>query len=117
MIYLTKPAGDSEMFKVDDKTFYFIKETVKRRSIGFKDPLAIAKSNYKMLNMINNFNKKYNDLDEIIEKYIECIKNCIIILSKDHGISANIIFGTFDLKSLGIDPEEFGVDEFREYED
>ncbi len=115
MYFTVKPNEDCQSFVVDGKTFYCKNEEkrIKRRSNQYKDPLFIAKNTYKELNMIEQFKTKYNDLDSLIERYLNCIETCIYVLQKDYGIQAKVIFENFDLVNLGLKPEDFGVENYK----
>ncbi|ELA42606.1 uncharacterized protein VICG_00358 [Vittaforma corneae ATCC 50505] len=104
--------------KVDGKIFYGPRQQsseknagVKRRySDQFKDPLFTAKDTYRKLNMIKQFKIKYKDIGLITKRYIDCIENCICILEKEFSIVPRTVFQSFDLKQLGINPDDFGVE-------
>jgi hypothetical protein len=101
---------------VDGRVFFYLKpiesnlKTSKRRySDQFKDSLFLAKDTNKKLKMIKQFNLKYKDMIQKTEKYISCIEEAIWILKKEFQIEPSVIFQGFDLKSLGFNPEDYGV--------
>ena len=129
-MYSTKiPEEDASKYKkieIDNKVFYFLKpdeqenKTPKRRyNEQFKDGLFLAKETYKKLNMIKKFNLKYKDIIQQTDKYISCIEEAIWILKKDYSIEPLTIFQSFNLKHLGFNPEDYGVNEdvFEDYDE
>lgn len=103
---------------VDDKVFYYLKpeESIsklpkKRYSDQFKDSLFIAKDTYKKLKIIKQFSCKYKDISQQTEKYISCIEEAIWMLKKDFLIEPSTIFNSFNLKNLGFNPEDYGIEE------
>lgn len=104
--------------EVDGRVFYGLRQQnsekkpgVKRRySDQFKDPLFIAKDTYRKLNMIKQFKRKYKGIEAATKEYTNCIENCICILKKEFSIEPRTIFQSFDLKHLGISPDDFGVE-------
>lgn len=120
MFFSQIPENENEekysSIQIDGHKFYFEKPEDKkpvqkrRHSDQFKDPLFVSKDTYRKLNMLKQFREKYKDINHETEKYISCIEKCILILKKEFLIDPVAIFKAFDLTSLGIVPEDFGVD-------
>lgn len=109
---------DFKKIVIENRVFYCLKpvdpssKIIKRRySDQFKDALFIAKDTYRKLKMIQQFNLKYRDITKQTEKYISCVEEAICVLKGDFSIDPKAIFKSFNLKSLGINPEDYGIDE------
>ncbi|KAM0679811.1 hypothetical protein GINT2_001983 [Glugoides intestinalis] len=105
------------VIQIDEHKFYFEKPVEKKQvqkrrySDQFKDPLFVSKDTYRKLNMLKQFREKYKDINIETDKYILCIGKCILILKKEFFIDPVTIFKAFDLTSLGIIPEDFGIED------
>lgn len=121
-MYLTKTdaienISEYDTIKVDDKTFYCKKEvptdirnTKKRYSDQFKDPLFKIKDNYRKLHMLKQFFDK-NNLEELTEKYRGAIVDCTEILHKEFNVELSVIYRHFNLEKYGFDPGDFGIND------
>lgn len=124
MFLASIPEGSSENYsriEIDGRTFYYKKDstpprTVTRRrySDNFKDPLFISKDTNRKLNMLFQFSKKYRDIDSATEKYVRCIEECIDVLNREFAIPPSVVFQAFDLRRLGLKPEDYGIEEREE---
>nr|AGE96619.1 hypothetical protein ECU09_1020 [Encephalitozoon cuniculi] len=98
---------------VDGRMFYKLgeskKKTVRRRySDQFKNPLFIQKDVNRKLRMMRQFREKHGDLEEEIERWKDCISECISILHSQHSVHPAEIFKAFSLGKWGFDIEEYG---------
>jgi len=121
-MYFSKiPEGDSDQdfytIAVDDRVFYAprpmqaeAKSPPRRRlSDQYRDSSFIAKDTFRKLNMIKTYRMKHRNIEEVTERHIKCIEECILVLKNEFDIEAKTIFQAFDLIQLGIRPEDFGV--------
>lgn len=102
---------------VGNKTFYKLKrkDTVvgssrkRRYSDQFKNPVFIQKDINRKLKMIKKFKENNGDLEELIERWKECISECISMLKNEHDVSPLTIFKSFNLRKHGFDIHEHGI--------
>ncbi|KAM0673535.1 hypothetical protein GVAV_002910 [Gurleya vavrai] len=57
--------------------------------------------------MIENFYLKNKDIEEVTEKYKECIEKCIEILKGQYLLPAREMFKIFKLREYGFKLEDF----------
>ncbi|AFM98996.1 putative double-strand recombination repair-like protein [Encephalitozoon hellem] len=116
MYTASKPENpeDYRELQIDGKTFYKLKGDVqkvtrrRRYSDQFKDPLFIQKDINRKLRMMRQFRETHGDLESVIERWKECISECISILCNQYSIPPLEIFKAFPLKKWGFDIEDYG---------
>lgn len=94
---------------VDGKVFFCTKEETPRRRFSnpTNDPLFKEKNTCKELRMIKQFRMKYKNLDQIKDKYVEVIQNCMEILHREVEVEYKTMFEAFELEDLGITKEDY----------
>ncbi|ADM12229.1 uncharacterized protein Eint_091000 [Encephalitozoon intestinalis ATCC 50506] len=105
---------DYRELHVDGRVFYKLKgkkqEAVRKRrySDQFKDPLFIQKDTNRKLRMMKQFRETHGDLESVIERWKDCVSECISILHTQYNIHPVEIFRAFSLRKWGFDIEEYG---------
>lgn len=119
-MYTTEPPESPDRYQelhIDGNVFYKMKKTgectepVRRRrySDQFKDPLFIQKDISRKLRMMKQFRESHGNLEELIERWKDCIFECVSILQSKYDMPPAAIFKMFNLKRHGFDPLDYGV--------
>lgn len=116
-----RPAGpgDYQEIYVDGRVFYKVCKpnqkagTIRRRrySDQFKDPAFVQKDINRKLRMIKQFREAHGDLEAVIQRWKDCVSECISILSTQYGIHPAQVFRAFPLGKWGFDIEDYGGSE------
>ncbi|TBT97970.1 putative double-strand recombination repair protein [Hamiltosporidium magnivora] len=124
MVFITEIKEDEkenyEEIIVDTIKFYKRKEITepskrkksitkpKRYSDQFKTSAFLNKDMHRKLCMIEKFRKNKNNLDFVIEKWRNCVEECLNVLITDYFVGAKDIFKSFKLENYGFKYEDYG---------
>ncbi|EPR77826.1 hypothetical protein SLOPH_1781 [Spraguea lophii 42_110] len=118
-MFYTSPPNNTNNYHIkilNNKKYYFLREKKRRYSDQFKDPLFIKKDIFKKLKMIEKLYEENKNMEEEIEKWKECINNCIIMLIDSYDHNGKDIFKALNLKKYGFDIKDY-CNESEEEED
>jgi hypothetical protein len=105
-----------EMIEVDGRVFYRVRSTDDKRPVQrrrrysdqFKNPLFVQRNINRKLNMMRQFREKEN-LQILIDRWRECVGECIGILRDECHLDPALIFKSFNLERHGFVPEDYGA--------
>lgn len=103
---------------IDGKTFYYFKASKnsglkkqRRYSDQFRTNHLNYKDIYRKLKILEKHKNDNSNLDDLTEKWKDCISRCIFSLKNEFEFPVTELFKIFKLKKYGFMLADFGADD------